>query len=50
MKLQLCRGGIVHASTEAYNASPGMRKIGLAQQTLVALHVVLKPICANAHI
>ena len=45
MKLQLCRGGIIHASTEAYNASPGVRKNGLVQQTLVALHVALRPTC-----
>ena len=27
MKLQLCRGGIIHASTEDYNASPGMQRM-----------------------
>ena len=27
MKLQLCRGGITHPNTEAYSASPGMRKM-----------------------
>ena len=43
-------GGITHSQHGSPQRFPGMRKNGLAQQTLVALHVNLRPTCAVAHI